>query len=63
VYHKYRSGIFPNSLYRAILSGRHVVGKHNRVDGTQACPGTDRFRDISIRSGRLEQVREYADDV
>src|ERR1700741_1663973 len=44
VYHKYRCWGFPNSHYRDILSGPHVVGKHDCVGGTEACPGTDRFR-------------------
>ena len=41
VYRKYRSASFPNNYYMDILSGQHVVGKHNCVDGTEACPGTD----------------------
>ena len=49
--------------YRDILSGQHVMGKQHCRETAQRCPGIDRFRDISIRSGRLEQVREYADDV
>ena len=62
VYHKYRSETFPNSLYRDILSGRHVVGKHNRVDGTEACPGIDHIRYRSTRrSGRIEQVSQDAE--
>src|SRR5271165_4576 len=44
VHRKYRSVSFPNSDYMDILSGQHVVGKHNCVDGTEACPETDRFR-------------------
>ena len=64
VYHKYRGGMFPNSDYRDILSGRHVVGKHNRVDGTEACPGTDHIRHRSPRwSGRVEQVSQDAEHV
>ena len=53
---------FPNSHYRDILSGQHVVGKHNCVDGTEACPGTDLFR-YSDRSGRVEQLGEHAQNV
>src|SRR5271166_3664997 len=64
VYHKYRSGMFPNSDYRDILSGQHVVGKHNCVDGTEACPGTDLFRYSHPQwSRRLQQVREYTENV
>src|SRR5882757_1977818 len=44
VYHNYRSVRFPNSHYRDILSGQHVVGKRNCLDGTGACPGTDHIR-------------------
>jgi hypothetical protein len=44
VYHNYRSVSFPNNHYRDILSGQHVVGKHDCVDGTEACPGTDQYR-------------------
>ena len=60
VYHNYRSVNFPNSHYRNILSGQHVVGKHNCVDGTEACPGTDRFRDRLVR---VEQLGEHAQNV
>ena len=60
VYHKYGRAMFPNSHYRDILSGQHVVGKHNCADGTEACPGTDLFRDRSIR---VEHLSEHAKDV
>ena len=64
VYHKYRSDTFPNSLYRDILSGRHVVGKYNGVDRTEACPGTDHIRYRPTRwSGRIEQVSQDAEHV
>jgi Family of unknown function (DUF6868) len=57
VYHNYRSMNFPNSHYRDILSGQHVVGKHNCVDGTEACPGTDHIRYKST-SGVRTTLRE-----
>lgn len=64
VYHNYRSVNFPNSYYRDILPGQHVVGKHNCVDGTEACPGTDHIRYRSTSwSGWVEQVRQDAEHV
>src|SRR5271165_603345 len=65
VYHKYRSVDFPDSNYRDILSGQHVVGKHNCVDGTEACPGPDRFRyrRACMKSSRVEQMGQHAERV
>jgi hypothetical protein len=64
VYHKYRSVDFPNSDYRDILSGQHVVGKHDCVDGTEACPETDHIRYRSTSwSGWVDHVSQDAEHV
>ena len=64
VYHNSPGGMFPNSDYGDILSGRHVVGKYNGVDRTEACPGTDHIRYRSTGwSGRVKQVSQDAEHV
>ena len=45
-----RRSVSEQSTIGTYFRDSHVVGKHNRVDGTQACPGTDR---ISVQVHKL----------
>jgi hypothetical protein len=60
LYQKCLVQCFRTAHYRDILPGQSVEGKHKPANADRACSVTDRFR---YRSGRIEQVSQYAKDV